>query len=325
MPPEGILLLTFTNKAAREMTRRVEELAGGFVDVRRMLGGTFHHAAHTLLRAVRAEAGLLPALHGAGPRGRAGLDGLVHRRAEDRPGAALPPGGGGAGSGLHGRSTCSARWRRCWCRTGRSSSPLAEEVLAVALRFQQRKQQMNLMDFDDLLLHLKRLLAEHPRCATQLVERFRCVLVDEYQDTNRLQGDIVDLLAGERQNLTVVGDDCQSIYSFRGADFTNIIDFPPALPGLRRVPADAQLPLHAGDPPAGQRLHRAATSASSPRSSRPSAATGPCPCWCPPRTWTSRRRSSPSACSSCARRACRWRRWRCSTGRTATPWSCSWS
>jgi DNA helicase-2/ATP-dependent DNA helicase PcrA len=114
--------------------------------------------------------------------------------------------------------------------------PLAEEILAVTRRFAERKARMHLMDFDDLLVLLKRLLLENPGVRAELVERFHCVLVDEYQDTNRLQGDLVDLLVGERRNLTVVGDDCQSIYSFRGADFTNIIDFPQRYPGCGIYP-----------------------------------------------------------------------------------------
>ncbi len=202
--------------------------------------------------------------------------------------------------------------------------PLAEEVLAAAVRFQQRKHQMNLMDFDDLLLHLKRLLAEHAAVRAQLTERFQCVLVDEYQDTNRLQGDLVDLLVGARKNLTVVGDDCQSIYSFRGADFTNIIDFPQRYPGCGVYPLTRN---YRSTPEILQLANAsiASTSASSPSSSPPSAPRASRRWWCPPRTWTSRPPSSPSASSSCARRALRWRRWRCSTGRTATPWSCSWS
>ncbi|MBN1205318.1 MAG: ATP-dependent helicase [Myxococcaceae bacterium] len=230
VPPEGILLLTFTNKAAREMTRRVEELAGGFVDVRRILGGTFHHAGHTLLRQFGQNLGFSQ-----------GFTVLDREDARDLMASCV----------AERKISRERRFPRAEVVLDVVSTainlqrslvevlveerpqlvPLAEEVLAVALRFQQRKQQMNLMDFDDLLLHLKRLLAEHPAVRAQLVERFQCVLVDEFQDTNRLQGDLVDLLAGERKNLTVVGDDCQSIYSFRGADFTNIIDFPQRYPG----------------------------------------------------------------------------------------------
>ncbi|MDY7231652.1 ATP-dependent helicase [Hyalangium rubrum] len=235
IPPEGILLLTFTNKAAREMTRRVEELAGGFVDVRRILGGTFHHAGHVLLRQYAQNLGFSQSFTVLDREDASDLmASCIAERKVSRekrfPRAEVV---------LDMVSTAINLQRslsQVMVDDRPQFLPLAEEVLATAVRFQQRKQQMNLMDFDDLLLHLKRLLAEHPAVRAQLVERFQCVLVDEYQDTNRLQGDLVDLLAGERKNLTVVGDDCQSIYSFRGADFTNIIDFPQRYPGCGVYP-----------------------------------------------------------------------------------------
>src|SRR5690606_86751 len=89
---------------------------------------------------------------------------------------------------------------------------------------------MGAMDFDDLLLHWQRLLAEHPEVRAELQSRFEAILVDEYQDTNRIQAEIVERLAGSRKNVTVVGDDAQSIYSFRGADLTNILEFPARYP-----------------------------------------------------------------------------------------------
>jgi DNA helicase-2/ATP-dependent DNA helicase PcrA len=235
VPPEGILLLTFTNKAAREMTRRVEELAGGFADVRKILGGTFHHAAHTLLRQFAQNLGFsqsFTVLDREDARDLMSSCVAERKISKERrfPRAEVV---------LDLVSTAINLQRslsQVLVEDRPQFLPLAEEVLAVALRFQQRKQQMNLMDFDDLLLHLKRLLAEHPPVRAQLTERFHSVLVDEYQDTNRLQGDLIDLLAGERRNLTVVGDDCQSIYSFRGADFTNIIDFPQRYPGCGVYP-----------------------------------------------------------------------------------------
>ena len=89
------------------------------------------------------------------------------------------------------------------------------------------------MDFDDLLFNCRTLLMEHPDILKNVSERFRHVLVDEYQDTNIIQADIVDLLASGHQNLMVVGDDSQSIYSFRGANFSNIINFPNRYPDCK--------------------------------------------------------------------------------------------
>src|SRR5256886_17100007 len=103
---------------------------------------------------------------------------------------------------------------------------LEEEILRVARRFAERKAQMNAMDFDDLLLNWKRLLVEHPAARESLTRRFSAVLVDEYQDTNRLQGEIVDAMAAPHGNVLVVGDDAQSIYALRGAALENILQFP---------------------------------------------------------------------------------------------------
>jgi DNA helicase-2/ATP-dependent DNA helicase PcrA len=112
---------------------------------------------------------------------------------------------------------------------------LEAEILRVARRFAERKAQMNAMDFDDLLLNWKRLLADHPPARQSLQARFSAVLVDEYQDTNRLQGEIVDTMAAPHGNLLVVGDDAQSIYAFRGAHFENILKFPERYPGCQQL------------------------------------------------------------------------------------------
>jgi DNA helicase-2/ATP-dependent DNA helicase PcrA len=230
VPPEGILLLTFTNKAAREMTRRVEELAGSFADVRRILGGTFHHAAHVLLRQHAGALGFSTRFTVLDREDARDLmvTCIAERKLKSdkrfpRPELVLDL--------VSMATNLQQPVSQVLVDRRPQLLPLAPEVLATAARYQQRKAQMHLMDFDDLLLHLKRLLTQHADIRAQLTERFRCVLVDEYQDTNRLQGDLVDLLAGERKALTVVGDDCQSIYSFRGADFTNIIGFPERYPG----------------------------------------------------------------------------------------------
>ena len=108
--------------------------------------------------------------------------------------------------------------------------PVAEEIERAIDRFVKRKLQLGLVDYDDLLLFFKILLTEHPAVADELSHRFEHVLVDEYQDTSLLQGQIVELCSAQHGNLTVVGDDAQSIYSFRGADFRNILEFPERYP-----------------------------------------------------------------------------------------------
>ncbi|WP_223633089.1 ATP-dependent helicase [Corallococcus sp. EGB] len=233
--PSSLLLLTFTNKAAREMLRRVEELAGGFADVGSLMGGTFHHAAHVLLR---QHAGALGFSTGFTVLDREDARDLMatclaERKLRSdkrfpRPDALLDL--------VSLATNLQQPVSQVLVDRRREMLPVAPEVFATARRFQQRKAQLHLMDYDDLLAHLKRLLEDHPSVRAELTGRFQGVLVDEYQDTNRLQGDLVDLLVGERRNLTVVGDDCQCIYGFRGAEFTNIIDFPQRYPGCGIYP-----------------------------------------------------------------------------------------
>src|SRR6185369_5360861 len=105
-------------------------------------------------------------------------------------------------------------------------SLLAPKIEALAAAYEARKRADNVMDFDDLLVCWLRLLQEHSDLLDQYQRRFQFLLVDEYQDTNKIQADIIDLLAEHHQNVMVVGDDSQSIYSWRGANFRNILEFP---------------------------------------------------------------------------------------------------
>ncbi|MCX5907987.1 MAG: ATP-dependent helicase [Deltaproteobacteria bacterium] len=104
------------------------------------------------------------------------------------------------------------------------------EIRRVVEEYRQRKRKLNVMDYDDLLFYWEALLREHPEIRTRYSEQFQHILVDEYQDTNRIQADIIDLLAEPQGNIMAVGDDAQSIYSFRGANFANILSFPERYP-----------------------------------------------------------------------------------------------
>jgi DNA helicase-2/ATP-dependent DNA helicase PcrA len=232
LAPESILLLTFTNKAAREMLRRVEEVCR--IDTRRIAGGTFHHVAHQLLREHGGELGY--------ERGYSILD---REDARDLVGAVIAECGLAVGARRFPKADVIADLVSMAVNTQTPLDevvadrrpqflPLTEEILRVARRYAERKHGMNAMDFDDLLLNWKILLAEREPVRRALAGRFRHVLVDEYQDTNRLQGDVVDLLAQDHRNLCVVGDDAQSIYSFRGAHFANILEFEKRYPDARR-------------------------------------------------------------------------------------------
>ncbi|MBS2031634.1 MAG: ATP-dependent helicase [Deltaproteobacteria bacterium] len=232
-PPEQILLLTFTNKAAKEMLSRVASLTQAIVDPRRMLGGTFHHVAFALLR---------EHAHHLGFNGPLSL--LDRADAKELMATCVAELGMGQLARRFPKADLlveliSAAINRqkplldLLAKERPQFLPLEEEILRAAQRFVSRKAEQGMVDFDDLLLLWKRLLTDHPHVRQLLQRRFKAILVDEYQDTNRLQGDLIDLMAAEHKNLTVVGDDAQSIYSFRGADFTNIIDFPARYPDAR--------------------------------------------------------------------------------------------
>src|SRR6267142_410405 len=215
-PPEKLLLLTFTNKAAREMMARVGQICR--IETRRMWGGTFHHVAHGLLREHAARLGYAD---------RFGL--LDREDAKELMASATADLGYGVGQRRFPRPDALIDLYSSAINTQRPLTEviaLEEEIVRVARRFAERKAQMNAMDFDDLLLNWKRLLVEVPAARESISRRFSAVLVDEYQDTNRLQGEIVDAMAAPHENVLVVGDDAQSIYAFRGAHFENILKFP---------------------------------------------------------------------------------------------------
>ncbi|MCY7374376.1 MAG: ATP-dependent helicase, partial [Pyrinomonadaceae bacterium] len=107
---------------------------------------------------------------------------------------------------------------------------LTQQIKRVDFVYMERKKERNVMDYDDLLLNWKRLLIEKPAIANVYAEQFQHILVDEYQDTNKLQAEIIDLLAVKHRNVMVVGDDAQSIFAWRGAEFTNIYEFPQRYP-----------------------------------------------------------------------------------------------
>jgi DNA helicase-2/ATP-dependent DNA helicase PcrA len=110
-----------------------------------------------------------------------------------------------------------------------------QEILALQTAYERYKASHNLMDYDDLLIYLRKLLRDHAGVRKTLEDRYRYVMVDEYQDTNKIQAEIVALLVSNHKNLMVVGDDAQSIYSFRGATVRNILDFPEQFPGCTTI------------------------------------------------------------------------------------------
>ncbi|MBI5101676.1 MAG: ATP-dependent helicase [Nitrospirae bacterium] len=221
-PPENILLLTFTNKAAKEMMRRAEGLIGR--NTSGLFGGTFHHIANLILRQHYAAAGYR---QGFSILDREDSRELIESSAADiyKKDSLLPKGpvlleitSLSKNTGLAVETVVLRRFPHF--------VNMLDEIGRITAHYEDKKLRLNLMDFDDLLLKWKQVLSENDSIREFYSLKFRYLLVDEYQDTNRLQSDIIDLCAGATKDLMVVGDDAQSIYSFRGADFQNILRFP---------------------------------------------------------------------------------------------------
>jgi len=229
--PEEILLLTFTKKAAGEMLRRVEDLV--MVDADRIWGGTFHHVGNRILR---EHAELLGFKNNYTildrDDSRVLVDSVVREAGIDTKARRFPKGRVLLEIIGYARNTDTTIAEAVEVKVPHFEK-LTSEIEMAAVRYARKKKELNYMDFDDLLIYFAELIATHPEVAEKYRSQFKHILVDEYQDTNRIQARIVDLLGGGHRNIMVVGDDSQSIYSFRGALFRNIRDFPKIYQGCR--------------------------------------------------------------------------------------------
>jgi DNA helicase-2/ATP-dependent DNA helicase PcrA len=228
--PWQILLLTFTNKAAREMTGRVSELLGPDADG--IWGGTFHSIGNRILRRHAETIGFRP---GFSILDREDQSDLLKSVASD------------AGVPRDKRFPKPDVLAELFSLSSNTGDPLdvvvhdrfgyfdgmAETIASVRAAYERRKVSANAMDFDDLLLRTNQLLREYPEVGEHYRQQFQHVLVDEYQDTNLVQAELVDLLGSKHGNIMVVGDDAQSIYSWRGANFENILKFPERYAGAQ--------------------------------------------------------------------------------------------
>lgn len=228
VPADRILLLTFTNKAAKEMMGRVTDLIGQ--DMSELWGGTFHSIGHRVLRRHAETLGFNRSFTIQDREDAKGLVNACIAEAEiDVKATRFPkPDVVGDIGSLALNKQQSVREvieeRYPWFE------PLAAQIEDVLTRYTARKQAQGLMDFDDLLVLWLKLLKEHEDVRELYQKRFQFVLVDEYQDTNQLQAELIDLLGERYKNVMVVGDDSQSIYSWRGANYENIIEFPKRYP-----------------------------------------------------------------------------------------------
>jgi DNA helicase-2/ATP-dependent DNA helicase PcrA len=231
--PDQILLLTFTRRAAEEMLRRASLL----LDERckKISGGTFHSFANMILR---KYAKLLEL--------SSNFTILDQSDAEDAVNLVRSQ------LGYHKSEKRFPRKHAILEIISKSVNKsedipdviydeypqfmeFSEEIKKIRQEYDKYKRQKSLLDYDDLLVFLKNLLAKHEDARASISARYKYIMVDEYQDTNKLQAHIACLLAADHANIMVVGDDAQSIYSFRGANFKNIIDFPKIFKGTKII------------------------------------------------------------------------------------------
>jgi DNA helicase-2/ATP-dependent DNA helicase PcrA len=224
VPPQRILLLTFTNKAAREMLHRVEHLIK--TDTRSIWGGTFHHMGNLILRHQSRLVGFTPGFTILDNEDAKDIIELVAKDAKiDRKERRFPK-----GQVLKEVFSYAVNTMESLEETIQRKFPyfldILDEISLIEKGYSEKKRAANAMDFDDLLYFWHKVLAEDESLRRYYAAAFSHILVDEYQDTNRIQAEIVDFMGLINRNVMVVGDDAQSIYSFRGANFQNILEFP---------------------------------------------------------------------------------------------------
>ncbi|PYI72026.1 MAG: DNA helicase UvrD, partial [Verrucomicrobia bacterium] len=226
--PQNILLLTFTNKAAREMLNRVANLLP--VDAGGLWGGTFHSVGNRILRR-----------HGTALDYSSGFSIMDREDQKDLIDTVVASAGIDPKEIRFPKGDVLAEIFSFVVNTEKPLEellaekfpyflPLLDKIHDVHERYEKKKKATNSMDFDDLLQKTLSMCQQHERIAEFYRRKFQFILVDEYQDTNKIQADLVDLLALDHRNVMVVGDDAQSIYSWRGANFQNILEFPKRYP-----------------------------------------------------------------------------------------------
>jgi DNA helicase-2/ATP-dependent DNA helicase PcrA len=231
--PSTILLLTFTRKASQEMLQRAAKLLDRRCEM--VSGGTFHSFANATLRKYAGALGMNSAFtipDRADAESmiqllRKELDSGVRQRSFPRKGALANIFSKAVNKVLPIDEVVYNDYPHFL--------PNLESIEHLQKMYAQRKQEHQFFDFDDLLIHLLQLLKNHPDIRERVASRYRYIMVDEYQDTNTIQAEILYLLAGAHQNIMVVGDDSQSIYAFRGANFKNIMNFPNMFSGTRII------------------------------------------------------------------------------------------
>jgi DNA helicase-2/ATP-dependent DNA helicase PcrA len=226
--PRNILLLTFTNKAARQMLDRVANLLP--VDASGLWGGTFHSIGNRMLRRHGSALGYSSGFSIMDREDQKDLINTVVASAGIDPKEIRFPKGDVLAEIFSFAVNTETPMEKMLAEKFPYFLPLLDKIKDVHARYEKKKKATNSMDFDDLLEKTLLMVRHHEEVAAFYRRQFQFILVDEYQDTNKIQADLVDTLARDHRNIMVVGDDAQSIYSWRGANFQNILEFPKRYP-----------------------------------------------------------------------------------------------
>ena len=226
--PRNILLLTFTNKAARQMLDRVANLLP--VDASGLWGGTFHSVGNRMLRRHGSALGYSSGFTIMDREDQKDLINTVVASAGIDPKEIRFPKGDVLAEIFSFVVNTETPMEELLGEKFPYFLPLLDKIKDVHARYEKKKKATNSMDFDDLLEKTLLMLRHHEGIAAFYRRQFQFILVDEYQDTNKIQADLIDTLARDHRNVMVVGDDAQSIYSWRGANFKNILEFPKRYP-----------------------------------------------------------------------------------------------
>ena len=229
--PRNILLLTFTNKAARQMLDRVANLLP--IDASGIWGGTFHSVGNRMLRRHGSALGYNSGFTIMDREDQKDLINTVVASAGIDPKEIRFPKGDVLAEIFSFVVNTETPLEELLAEKFPYFLPLLEKITDVQARYEKKKKATNSVDFDDLLQKTLSMLQQHENIASFYRRQFQFILVDEYQDTNKIQADLIDLLAREHRNVMVVGDDAQSIYSWRGANFQNILEFPKRYPDAK--------------------------------------------------------------------------------------------
>src|SRR5256885_13792364 len=226
--PRNILLLTFTNKAARQMLDRVANLLP--IDASGIWGGTFHSVGNRMLRRHGSALGYSSGFTIMDREDQKDLINTVVASAGIDPKEIRFPKGDVLSEIFGFVVNTETPMEELLAEKFPYFLPLLDKIKDVHARYEKKKKATNSMDFDDLLEKTLLMLRHHEGIGAFYRRQFQFILVDEYQDTNKIQADLIDTLARDHRNVMVVGDDAQSIYSWRGANFKNILESPKRYP-----------------------------------------------------------------------------------------------